>query len=592
MNLGYLSSCLFLGLVAVGLASCGSEPSAGGESGGQSGSSGTGGSNTGESSAGGSTNNPSTGGSIGNPSTGGSISSPSTGGSNSGGVANSVTGGSSAVDPGSGGSNSGGSTVDPGTGGSSTGGSGTVGTGGVSETGGGGFESTGGGLDAGGSDAGGSDAGGANQTGDGGSGSQIACSINVTTHALSTEIPTVGIVEWSTDLAGLTEAKIEFGLDTDYGMTAPVDLTETNYRTLILGMKAGGRTYHFRVVARAGDQICTGEDNALPPTGEPPNSLPLLTLTPAQADGLEGGFLVFETLKQTFGTGVPDSPVYIVDGDGDFVWWYTNTGIVDVGRARQSYDGKFMWISAVNVLSQQDRVIRVNMDGTGEQDFTSEFTELNHDFAVHPDGTIAFIAYGSNNCDDIKERSPDGIVTTIINSGDAVGASACHCNAIHYDRNDDTIVFSELETSSIVKVSRTTGQVLWLMSSQNSSNATVTGINWVNQHGMHIIDESHLLFFNNSTGPNATAIEVELSLNGAIGTATEVWSYSSDLTVQILGDAQRLSNGNTLITFSTAGEIREVNPAGTVLQTIKPVGSGNLFGFAEKRRSLYGPPPR
>ena len=92
--------------------------------------------------------------------------------------------------------------------------------------------------------------------------------------------------------------------------------------------------------------------------------------------------------------------------------------------------------------------------------------------------------------------------------------------------------------------------------------------------------------------PLAAAIEAELSISGGKGTAKEVWSYVSNLTVQILGDVQRLENGNTLITFSTAGEIREVNPSGQVLQTIKSVGSGNLFGFAEKRRSLYGPPPR
>lgn len=445
------------------------------------------------------------------------------------------------------------------------------------------------------SDTGGRATGGAGAgSGGAGAGGQSGgdCSFTIKSRTLSTVIPTVGIVEWSTDLPGLTEASIEFGLDTSYGMTAPVDLKEASYRTLILGMKAGGKTYHFRVVAKAGDKVCTGADNTLPPTGEPPNSLPQLTFTPAKASGLAGGFLVFETLRQTFGSGVPDSPAYIVDGDGDFVWWYTKTGIIDVGRVRQSYDGKYMWIAAVNVLSGTPRVIRVKMDGTDEKDFTKEFTELNHDFAVRSDETIAFLAYGSNGCDDIKERHPDGTVTTIINSGTAVGATACHCNAIHYDRNDDSIVFSELDTSSLVKVSRETKKVVWLMSSHNSGKTTITGLSWKNQHGFHIIDPRRFLFFNNNTGPNSAAIEAELSTGADKGTAKQTWSYASNLTVQILGDVQRLDNGNTLVTFSTANEIREVSPSGTVLQTIKSVGSGNLFGFSEKRKSLYGPPPR
>ena len=37
-------------------------------------------------------------------------------------------------------------------------------------------------------------------------------------------IATVGIVTWSTTMAGATSAKIDFGLTTSYGMTAPIDL--------------------------------------------------------------------------------------------------------------------------------------------------------------------------------------------------------------------------------------------------------------------------------------------------------------------------------------------------------------------------------
>jgi hypothetical protein len=245
------------------------------------------------------------------------------------GAGGAATGGSSTTASGSGGTGAGGKTVG-GTGGAGKGG------GGVSGEGGGGGQ--------GGVGSGGTTAGGGGQSG-------ASCSISIKTKTLSTVIPTVGIVEFSTDLAGLTDASIEFGLDTQYGMTAPVDLKEANYRTLILGMKAGGNTYHFRIVAKAGDKVCTGQDNTLPATGDPPTSLPQLSFSPSKATGLSGGFLVFETLKQTFGSGVPDSPAYIVDGDGDFVWWYTKTGIIDVGRVRQSYDGKYMWIAAVNVLS-------------------------------------------------------------------------------------------------------------------------------------------------------------------------------------------------------------------------------------------------
>jgi hypothetical protein len=600
MNLRHVATYALLGSMALGHSSCRpGSPDQGttAESGGSSGNPGSGGDNTmrgGASSGGG---NSSSGGS--SSSGGGSISVG--GGANSGGGSANSSGSGTRPSGGASNTTASGGVGKGGTDESTTGGyvgsggkTGTTSTGGKggTATGGAGASDSGGsGLGTGGASAGGSGGSGTGGAGVGGGGSQATCSIAIKTKSLSTVIPTVGIVEWSTDLAGVTEANIEFGLDTNYGMTAPVDLKETNYRTVILGMKAGGKTYHFRVVAKAGEKVCTGTDSTLPATGDPPNSLPQLTFTPSKPSGLDGGFLVLESFKQAFGAS-GDGAAYIIDQDGDFVWWYVVKGFVDLSRAKQSFDGKYMWITTVNVMSNTQKMIRVKMDGTDAQDLTSEFGNTNHDFAVRSDETIAFIAYGSNNCDDIKERSPSGTVTPIINSGTAVGGSACHCNAIQYDRNDDTIVFSELDTSSIVKVTRDTKKVVWLMSSQNSAKATVTGISWTNQHGMHIVDKNHLLFFNNNTGPNSAAIEAELSITSGKGTAKQIWSYPSNITVQYMGDVQRLGNGNTLVTFSTGGEIREISPSGTLLQTIKVSGSGNLVGFTEKRKSLYGPPPR
>jgi hypothetical protein len=85
---------------------------------------------------------------------------------------------------------------------------------------------------------------GAATGGSAGSGPQTSCTFTITP-SLSEPIPTVGIVEFTTDLAGMTEARIEFGRDTTYGTSAPVDLTAMNYRTLLLGMKPL-TMYHYQ----------------------------------------------------------------------------------------------------------------------------------------------------------------------------------------------------------------------------------------------------------------------------------------------------------------------------------------------------------
>jgi hypothetical protein len=50
--------------------------------------------------------------------------------------------------------------------------------------------------------------------------------------------------------------------------------------------------------------------------------------------------------------------------------------------------------------------------------------------------------------------------------------------------------------------------------------------------------------------------------------------------------AEKRVNGNTLVTFSMAGQMYEVAPSGEIIQTI----TGGTFGDSNDRETLYGPP--
>jgi hypothetical protein len=78
-------------------------------------------------------------------------------------------------------------------------------------------------------------------------------------------------------------------------------------------------------------------------------------------------------------------------------------------------------------------------------------------------------------------------------------------------------------------------------------------------------------------------------------TTSEVWSYQSSPTISngVMGDVQRLDNGNTIIAYSTAGTIHEVDAKKNVLQTLVWSGLSSAgFGYVTKRKTLYGKPPR
>ena len=456
--------------------------------------------------------------------------------------------------------------------------------------------------------AGGSTGGGGGQTGNAGTtgaGGSVACTFTVASE-VSSKIPTVGIVTWSTTLAGVQSARIDFGLATSHGMTAPVDLSQADdptlptLRTLLLGMKTS-RLYHFRITAAAAAGECRSDDYTIT-TGPIANGLQKPTVTTSNASTLAGGFLV--TGQHATNAGMSSAQAYILDADGDYVWWLAVTN--DVSGARMSHDGTHMWINSANVPSGSAHVRRVAMDGSTNEDLSAQFTGANHQQTVLPDETVAFYGYGSNGCDDIKERSPSGTTKTIVNSRTAHGGTgACHINNVQYSPDDQTLVFSDLDNNVLTKISRT-GTVVWVLNGLGATGITngFTGDTWVGgEHGIHVLGLDKLLIFNNNskapggattTAPGAAdgslALEIKLDLTAKKATKTVVYKGSgTSFQNDVMGDVQRLSNGNTIIAFSTKGIIIEVDASGTMLQQLKTTAT---FGYIHKRATLYGPSPR
>jgi hypothetical protein len=436
------------------------------------------------------------------------------------------------------------------------------------------------------------------------------CTFTVT-YAVSPMISTVGIVTFTTLLPNPTEAHIDFGLDTSYGMTAPVDLTQPSYRTLLLGMKPS-KQYHFQLSASSvtdgGVITCTSSDLTIM-TGAAPNGLQNPTITTNNASALFGGFLVTGLYTQSIIGGAPaGAPAFILDKDGTYVWWYTVVGS-DATGVTMSYDGNYMWINSVNVPSHIAQVHRVSMDGLIDEDHSDEFAGLSHQLTVLPDETVAFYAYGTNGCDDIKLRAPDGTVTTVANAQVAHGGTdACHVNAIFYSRQDDTLVFGDLDNNCLTKITRT-GTRVWILNGGVDTGPTSSfndgDIVWRGgQHGFHILGLDDFVIFNNNAmapagskvswgaaagdGTGSWGIEIKLDLTAM--TAKSIWAHQGlGLDDSVLGDVQRLPNGNTMIDFSTKGSIQEVDASGNLLQEIKTTTN---FGYLQKRATLYGPPPR
>ncbi len=468
-----------------------------------------------------------------------------------------------------------------GAGGSGSGGR-TFGSGGAGSGVGGAGSSAGGSGSASGGASGSGDGGSSPATGGtGNSGNPTACAITADL-SLSSAIPTVGIATWSTNLANLDSAEIQFGLvETGPTMTAPVDLDAPDFRTLLLGMK-GQRDYVVRIVAQGGGMTCTSEDYTLT-TGAVANSVPVIDRNVINEGAIAKGFIVTSGGVGNFGFG-PAVPAFIIDSDGDVVWWADAP--TSTSRARMSWEGDAMWMMELNVENGGGEVRRVSMDGLDVQPNVSGLSGGHHDFTVAPGGVIAVIAW-QGGCSAILERTPDGTVTPILPDVSNVYQTDrdCHTNAINYSPYDDTYTLSDRNVNLFVKISRE-GELIWQFGGTNPRGNHFTG-SWSVNHGHHLQENGNFLFFNNGSMGAASAV-LEFHLDEASWTATPVWEYRASPSSGTLGDAQRLPNGNTLVTYSNQGVLHEVDANGNLIQSF----TTSSLGYAEFRESLYGPPTR
>ena len=506
--------------------------------------------------------------------------SKATGGDNgSGGTTGTGTGGNTGTGGGntaaSGGATGGGTTATGGV----TGAAGVKGTGGAAGSKGtGGNTATGGATGAAGAKGTGGTTATGGTTGNAGSTGSTSCTITPTS-SFSTAIPTVAIVSWTTTLSNLTKAEIDFGpASGGTTLVAPVDLTQTSYRTLLLGMKPS-TSYAYKIVATNASGSCTSSSYTIM-TGALPSSAPKVTATIMNAAAHDKGFIVTST-------GLTGNTTFIIDPDGTVVW--SATGPSMPSRSHMSWDGTHMYMMALNVTNTNSGNIQsVAMDGTGNTALAG-VTTSHHDLTAIPGGFATMLWNKSGTdapCSLVERADATGTFTTVVADMSTVYTSTTfHSNAVHYYPSDNTYTVGDRNPSLYVKLSRT-GSLIWQFGGSNPKDQSkfFTGVpTWSVNHGHQLLADGTFLFFNNT--PNEAWV---YKLNTTNMTASKTLTYTaSGATSMVLGDVQQLPNGNYLVTFSTSGQIHEISPTGALVAKF----TASSFGYSEFRESLYGQPP-
>jgi hypothetical protein len=216
-----------------------------------------------------------------------------------------------------------------------------------------------------------------------------------------------------------------------------------------------------------------------------------------------------------------------------------------------------------------------------------ELSTNNHDIAMYPDGHVFLFADKNKNTDMtayggvsnatvhylvIQEldanrdvvfewRSQDHFQLTDANEYTSLtnqSVDYVHCNSIERDF-DGNILISSRNMDELTKIDRETGDIIWRMGGENNQFAFVNDNNekhFAFQHDLRRIPNGNITIYNNGNkmDPEISSAK-EYSLDEVNKIATLVWYYEhpdvngTHVYGSATGNAQRLTNGNTMINW-------------------------------------------
>ncbi len=404
------------------------------------------------------------------------------------------------------------------------------------------------------------------------------------TATVSDDIVTVVTVDWTTDEE--VDSYVRYGVDLEH--QTPVS-NGTEHTVPLLGL-TGSTELSYQVVID-GDEPVEGPVESVT-TGDLPNDLPAFT-----TDGGSAG--AYMSVPVVGGVTAP----VILTPEGEVTWYWFDERGLDVYRAFPSGDGTGVYYNAASVSgdpSEASELVHVTWDGGTET--TIEVPLLAHDFVEHADGTLGMIVVEYREGEDgeevkgdqILEIAPDGTQTVVwsawdcydpaVHEGDDSGWT--FANALDWDEDEQVYYISFRSQSTITKVNRETGACVW---AAGESGDIELDEEYEHQHQFQVLESSLLVFDNDGAG-NATSRVMEYSLDVEGGEFQEIWSYQSDPPVYsfVLGDVNRFDGGDTLVTWSVAGQIERVGSGDDPEVQFKLNGAlGDAFAFNTVLDSLY-----
>ncbi|MFK8031725.1 MAG: aryl-sulfate sulfotransferase [Gammaproteobacteria bacterium] len=474
--------------------------------------------------------------------------------------------------------------------------------------------------------------------------------------------PLAGNIEVSTDVPTRATLNVTDGEET---WAAEFDGFDTSHSIPVLGLKPE-KTYYIRISVfdEEGNKLST-PDGFVETMGPLPDDFPMIEVFFRDISKMEPGFIMMDKFRR-FGSPGEEYAI-IVDDLGDVVWYSTAGG---QDGMRKLANGNLLQLNSAEVTLLGEVITPRKLQVPG--------LFLHHDMFPGSNGNFYSLAYNpiavndfptsetdpdaptiSTNIysDIITEFRPDG---SLLNSWELtelidptrIGYDATepgfpffddvpdwsHSNAVAYNPADDSIIVSVRHQDAVVKFSRATGELIWILGTHANWGPeyqpyllTPVGepFEWqYHQHASMFTPQGTILLFDNGnyraspfdgTIPLADnesySRAVEYSIDEENMEITQVWEYGADLAVSqyapTQGDADWMpTTGNVLITYADTRfigglpsdewglgtrhtaiiEVDHETPANKVfeMRVFNPIPGGTIWAYrSEKIASLY-----
>ena len=439
---------------------------------------------------------------------------------------------------------------------------------------------------------------------DGDSGAAPDIEISDFSVTMSSDVPTVGIAEWTSADASI--GRLHIVVDGDERVTPWESEAIASHSNALFGIPAA-TTFEVWAEARNGDGgVGLSEPVTMETGGTPPN-LPVVSATLAVDD--LGGFMILPLIGAdltTMNMATMPGAVVMIDGEGRTVWWSMHVG-EQISSAELSRDG-----TTVLALSHQ-KLMRIAIDGSISD--VATVPDGHHDLAELPDGTIGVLTYDLYTTDtgagwqttSIHELQADGTLVQTWSLADHIDELGIvpgsgpiwsegdldHGNALTYDADADQWLVGVTGIRGILRIDRSSSDTEWWIGQDDLVTLAIDSPStYTLHHGFDLLGDSMLLFVN-ETNDSVCARVVELDLDAAAGLASQVNSYvpSSCQSSTMLGQVRRLTPDVVLANFSTAATA-DLLDSGLGLQASFEVGDGMGFGYGDWLPDLSEPVTR